>query len=109
MIMSDFGLLGNNFQAVWFAADENDGHGIDGNRIAIWPNSNMAILPGGNSGLAVYPVLDVKPNGDATVMYNTLVRIDVTDPFKGPTATRELDKLYLAVRFLSLLLTHNPY
>ena len=61
----------------------------------IWPNSNIVgNLKAIDTGIAVYPVIyrNLSVGGGGVVLYNTLVKITVTDV--GPVCTRLVPQLF---------------
>jgi hypothetical protein len=61
-------------------------------KTAIWPNSNIATLHDGVTGVAFYPVVDRASGPDFKEIYGTGVKITI-EPH-GPTATRPMKALF---------------
>ena len=91
--LTDFGSNGIPYLGIPFTANESAWTAAtSGSRMIIWPGSAIAPMPDGVSGVAVYNVAELASNGDATALYNTMVKYEPNG--SGSQATRAVPQLF---------------
>lgn len=93
--LTDFGQNGVPYLGIPFLANESawtTANSAAGKRMIIWPQSSIAPLTDGVSGVAVYNVAELSSDGSSVPLYNTMVRY--TPNSSGPHATRAVPQMF---------------